>query len=168
MIPRMEDPKLATATDLFFSGLSIPKNTSNSVESVVTPINVDQIPRLNTLKKYLVRIDYAPNGGLNPHHTHPRGTEILVTNSMLDLLHPTQIILISKTIYPEDVFIFPIGLINFQQNVGKTKAVAFAGLSSQNPSVITIANVVFGSNPSINPNVLTRSFQLSNKVVKYL
>ncbi|MBA0859708.1 hypothetical protein Goshw_009854, partial [Gossypium schwendimanii] len=32
-----------------------------------------------------------------------------------------------------DVFVFPIGLIHFQQNVGKINAVAFAGLSSQNP-----------------------------------
>ncbi|WRX25371.1 Cupin 1 - like 10 [Theobroma cacao] len=73
-----KDPKLATVNDFFFSGLNIPKNTSNSVGSVVTPVNVDQIPGLNTLGISLVRIDYAPNGGLNPPHTHPRGTEILV------------------------------------------------------------------------------------------
>ncbi|KAK8589641.1 hypothetical protein V6N12_024034 [Hibiscus sabdariffa] len=41
-------PKLATAND-FFLGLNIPKNTSNSVGSVVSPVNVDQIPGLNTL-----------------------------------------------------------------------------------------------------------------------
>ncbi|MBA0654151.1 hypothetical protein Goklo_021221 [Gossypium klotzschianum] len=59
-------------------GLNIPKSTSNSVGSVVTPVNIDQIPGLNTLSISLVRIDYAPNGGLNPPHTHPRGTKILV------------------------------------------------------------------------------------------
>ncbi|XVF06498.1 hypothetical protein REPUB_Repub06bG0053500 [Reevesia pubescens] len=167
-----KDPKLATANDFFFSGLNIPKNKSNSVGSVVTPVNVDQIPALNTLGISLARIDYAPNGGLNPPHTHPRGTEILVVLEGelyvgFVTSNPNNR-LISKTLYPGDVFVFPIGLIHFQQNVGMTKAVAFAGLSSQNPGVITIANAVFGSNPPINPFVLTRSFQLSKKMVKNL
>ncbi|KAE8689118.1 Germin-like protein subfamily 1 member 15 [Hibiscus syriacus] len=53
--------------------------------------------------------------------------------------------LFSKILYP-----VPIGLIHFQFNIGNTPAVAFAGLSSQNAGVITIANAVFGSNPPIN------------------
>ncbi|XP_024014662.1 germin-like protein subfamily 1 member 11 isoform X3 [Eutrema salsugineum] len=57
------------------------------------------------------------------------------------------------------------GLIHFQANVGRSPAVAFAALSSQNPGVVTIANTVFGSNPPINPNVLARAFQLDPKVV---
>ncbi|KAK8689668.1 hypothetical protein V6N13_088381 [Hibiscus sabdariffa] len=167
-----KDPKLATANDFFFPGLNIPKNTSSSVGSVVTPVNVEQIPGLNTLGISLVRIDYAPNGGLNPPHTHPRATEILVV--LEGILYVGFVTsspnnrLISKTLYPGDVFVFPIGLIHFQQNVGKTNAVAFAGLSSQNPGVIAIANAVFGSNPPIKVDVLSRAFQLSNKIVKYL
>ncbi|KAL4611323.1 hypothetical protein ACB092_08G115300 [Castanea dentata] len=51
---------------------------------------------------------------------------------------------------------------------GQTNAVAFAGLSSQNPGLITIASTVFGSNPPINPNVLTKAFQLDKNVVDYL
>ena len=72
-----KDPKLANANDFFFSGLNIPRNTSNPVGSTVTPVNVDQIPGLNTLGISFVRIDYAPYG-LNPPHTHPCATEILV------------------------------------------------------------------------------------------
>ncbi|PPD92581.1 hypothetical protein GOBAR_DD10494 [Gossypium barbadense] len=144
-----KDPKLAKAEDFYYSGLNIPRNTSNPVGSTVTPVNVAQIPGLNTLGISLVRIDYGPNGGLNPPHTHPRATEILV-------------------LYPGDVFVFPIGLIHFQFNVGKTKAVAFAGLSSQNPGVITIANAVFGPNPSINPDILVKALQLDKNVVKKL
>uniref|UniRef100_A0A2N9FLU1 Cupin type-1 domain-containing protein n=1 Tax=Fagus sylvatica TaxID=28930 RepID=A0A2N9FLU1_FAGSY len=56
--------------------------------------------------------------------------------------------------------------VNF--NVGKTNAIAIAGLSSQNAGVITIANAVFGSNPPINPDVLTKAFQLDKNVVQYL
>ncbi|KAL6324811.1 hypothetical protein AAG906_018338 [Vitis piasezkii] len=53
-------------------------------------------------------------------------------------------------------------------NVGKTKAVAIAALSSQNPGVITIANAVFGSKPAISADVLTKAFQVDKKVVDYL
>ncbi|MFQ6634947.1 hypothetical protein Gotur_011221 [Gossypium turneri] len=166
------DPKFVTVDDFFFSGLNISRDTSNPVGSVVTPVNVDQILGLNTMGISLVRIDYAPYGGLNPPHTHPRATEILVV--LEGILYVGFVTsnpnnrLVSKVLYPGDVFVFPIGLIHFQQNVGKTNAVAFAGLSSHNPGVITIANTVFGSNPPINPDVLTRAFQLDNNVVKYL
>ncbi|XP_017976570.1 PREDICTED: F-box protein At5g07610 [Theobroma cacao] len=37
-------------------------------------------------------------------------------------------------------------------------AVALAALSSQNPGVITIANAAFGSDPSINPDLLAKAF----------
>jgi hypothetical protein len=74
----------------------------------------------------------------------------------------------SKVLNKGDVFVFPIGLIHFQFNVGKTNAIALAGLSSQNPGVITIANAVFGSNPPINPDVLAKAFQVDHKVIEYL
>nr|GMD58469.1 putative germin-like protein 2-1 [Ipomoea batatas] len=60
------------------------------------------------------------------------------------------------------------GLIHFQFNIGHSKAIAFAGLSSQNPGVITIANAVFGSDPPISPNVLTKAFQVDKNVINYL
>ncbi|CAH8360781.1 unnamed protein product [Eruca vesicaria subsp. sativa] len=73
--------------------------------------------------------------------------------------------LFTKTLSKGDAFVFPEGLIHFQFNVGRSPAVAFAALSSQNPGVVTIANTVFGSNPPINPNVLSRAFQLDPRVV---
>ncbi|GMI65124.1 germin-like protein 9 [Hibiscus trionum] len=167
-----KDPKLATADDFFFSGLNICKNTTNPVGSTVTPVNVVQIPGLNTLGISLVRIDYAPNGGLNPPHTHPRATEILVV--MEGTLYVGFITsnpdnrLITKVLNQGDVFVFPVGLVHFQFNVGKCNAVAIAAMSSQNPGVIALANAVFGSNPSINPDVLSKAFKLDRNMAKNL
>ncbi|KAF9620563.1 hypothetical protein IFM89_013228 [Coptis chinensis] len=166
-----KDAKLATANDFFFSGLRKPGNTSNQLGSMVTPANVDQIPGLNTLGISLVRIDYAPYG-LNPPHTHPRATEALAvlegTLSVGFVTSNPDNRLFTKVLYPGDVFVFPEGLIHFQFNIGKTKAVAFAGLSSQNPGVITIAKSVFGSNPPISDDVLAKAFQIDKKMVDYL
>ncbi|PQM38862.1 germin-like protein subfamily 1 member 20 [Prunus yedoensis var. nudiflora] len=167
-----KDPKLANANDFFLSGFQIPRSTQNPVGSTVTPASVDQIAGLNTLGISLARIDFGPNG-LNPPHTHPRGTEILV------VLEGTLYVgfvtsngdgnrLFTKVLNKGDVFVFPIGLIHFQLNVGHVNAVALAALSSQNPGVITIANAVFGSKPPINPDVLAKAFQVDNKVVNYL
>ncbi|KAJ0078497.1 hypothetical protein Patl1_23059 [Pistacia atlantica] len=166
-----KDPMLVRAEDFFFTGLNIPGNTNNPVGSNVTTVNVEQIPGLNTLGISAVRIDYAPFGQ-NPPHTHPRATEILIA------LEGTLLVgfvtsnpdnkLFTKVLNKGDVFVFPIGLIHFQFNIGRINAVAFAGLSSQNPGVITIANAVFGSDPPINPDFLARAFQLDVNVVKYL
>ncbi|TXG66189.1 hypothetical protein EZV62_007464 [Acer yangbiense] len=166
-----KDPKLATPNDFFFSGLNLPKDTSNPIGSNVTQVNVAQIAGLNTLGVSLARIDYAPYGQ-NPPHTHPRASEILfVQEGTLYVGFVTsnpENKLFTKVLNKGDVFVFPIGLIHFQFNIGKTNAVAFAGLSSQNPGVITIANAVFGSDPPINPDFLAKAFQLDQKVVKSL
>ncbi|XVF06493.1 hypothetical protein REPUB_Repub06bG0053000 [Reevesia pubescens] len=140
----------------------MPGNTSNELGSKVTPVNVEQIPGLNTLGISLARIDYAPYGGLNPPHTYPHATEILV------VLEGTLYVgffasnqdnrLITKFLYPGDVFVFLVGLIHFQFNIRNTNAIAFVGLNSQNLGVITIANAIFGSTPPINPDVLTKAF----------
>ncbi|XP_057492318.1 germin-like protein subfamily 1 member 13 [Actinidia eriantha] len=166
-----KDPKMAKAEDFFFSGFLTPGNTSNKVGSYVTPVNVMQIPGLNTLGISMVRVDYAPYGQ-NPPHTHPRATEILVvlegTLYVGFVTSNPENRLFTKVLYPGDAFVFPVGLIHFQFNPGKTNAVAVAGLSSQNPGVITIANAVFGSNPKISDDVLTKAFQVDKNVVDYL
>ncbi|KAI3453557.1 hypothetical protein Pfo_010220 [Paulownia fortunei] len=171
-----KNPNMVTADDFFFSGLNKPGNTSNPLGSKVTPVTVNQLAGLNTLGISLARVDFAPYG-LNPPHTHPRATEILVvvegtlyvgfvTSNPANPNMKNK--LFTKTLYPGDVFVFPAGLIHFQFNVGKNKAVAYAGLSSQNPGVITIANAVFGSEPPISADVLTKAFQVDKNVIKYL
>ncbi|KAL5977261.1 hypothetical protein ACLOJK_021605 [Asimina triloba] len=166
-----KDPKLARADDFSFSGLHKPGNTSNRFGANVTAVNVAQIAGLNTLGVSMVRIDLAP-GGVNPPHTHPRASEILVVlkGTMLaafvtsnpDNRH------IFKVLKKGDVFVFPEGLLHYQKNVGDGNAVAIAGLNSQNPGVISVASAVFGSEPSIPDEVLTKSFQMGKNVVDFL
>ncbi|KAI6687173.1 hypothetical protein NL676_024001 [Syzygium grande] len=167
-----KDPKQATADDFVFMGFRNPGNTSNPLGSKVTPASVNEFAGLNTLGISMARLDFAP-GGLNPPHTHPRGTEVLVVvegTLLVGFVTSNQLnnTLFTKVLYKGDVFVFPIGLIHFQLNIGNTYALAFAGLSSQNPGVITIANAVFGAKPPISDDVLTKAFQVDKKVVDYL
>ncbi|PIA36015.1 hypothetical protein AQUCO_03400128v1 [Aquilegia coerulea] len=166
-----KDPNLADATDFFYSGLHLPGNTSNFLGSDIIPVNVAHIPGLNTLGISMVRIDYAP-WGLSPPHTHPRASEILtVLEGMLYVGFVTsnpENRLITKVLQKGDVFVFPMGLVHFQRNFGYGNAVAFAAFSSQNPGVVTVANTVFGSNPRIGSEILTRAFAVDNTVVESL
>ena len=166
-----KDQATVKANNFFFSGLNIRGNTSaNKLGSSVNLVDVDKFPGLNTLGISLARIDFAPYG-LNRPHTHPRGTELLVAiEGTLLVAFVTSNLnkLFTKVLNKGDVFVFPIGLIHFQFNIGETNAVSFSSLSSQNPGLITITNAVFGSNPPINPDVLIKAFQFDKSVVDYL
>ncbi|XP_071730105.1 putative germin-like protein 2-1 [Rutidosis leptorrhynchoides] len=166
-----KDPKVVTADDFLFKGLNVMGNTSNAVGSIVTPVTVVQLKGLNTLGISMARIDFAP-WGLNPPHTHPRATEILtvIEGSILVgfVTSNPENRLITKLLQKGDVFVFPQGLIHFQQNVGNGYVVAIAALSSQNPGVITIANAVFGSNPDISADILAKAFQVDANVISQI
>ncbi|MBA0687195.1 hypothetical protein Goari_014750, partial [Gossypium aridum] len=64
--------------------------------------------------------------------------------------------LITKALYPEDIFLCPFHRIGFQFNMGKMSAIALAVLSNQNLGIII---PIFGSNPSINSDVLVKALQ---------
>ncbi|KAH7526073.1 hypothetical protein JRO89_XSUnG0066800 [Xanthoceras sorbifolium] len=163
-----KDPLMVQASDFSFSGLHITGNTSNAVGFSAKAVNVVQVPGLNTLGISMVRLDYAP-WGTNPPHTHPRASEILtVVEGSLEVGFVTsnpENRLISKVLQKGDVFVFPVGLVHFQRNVGHGNAVAIAALSSQNPGTITIANAVFGSNAPIASDLLAKAFQVDKKIV---
>ncbi|KAL4627866.1 hypothetical protein ACB092_05G196600 [Castanea dentata] len=165
------DPKLAQADHFFLSGVDKAGNTSNPLGSSVTPVTVAQIPGLNTLGIALARLDYAP-WGLIPLHFDPRATEVLtVLEGSLYVGFVTSNPnnqFISKVLQKGDVFVFPVGLIHFQQNEGQGKAISISALSSQNPGIITVANAVFGSKPSIADDILFKAFQVDKSLIDYL
>ncbi|XP_039127032.1 putative germin-like protein 2-1 [Dioscorea cayenensis subsp. rotundata] len=166
-----KNPKTVKAKDFFLSGFNKPGNTMNPLGINLTPATVAQLPGLNTLGLSLVRIDYAP-GGVNPPHTHPRASEIIVvlegtlyagfvTSSPNDILY-------SKVLSAGDVFVFPQGLTHFSMNYGYSNAVALVALNSQKPGRIIAANNVFGSKPLISDDLLAKAFQLSKETVDKL
>ncbi|CAJ2657911.1 unnamed protein product [Trifolium pratense] len=166
-----KDPKLVEANDFFFSGLHIAGNTTNPVGSKVTPVFASQLPGLNTLGISLARVDIAP-WGVNPPHTHPRATEIFTilegTVEVGFITSNPENRHFWKVLHKGDVFVFPVGLIHYQRNIGYDNVVAIAALSSQNPGAITIGNAVFGATPNIASEVLVKAFQLDKNTINYL
>ncbi|MCD9645022.1 hypothetical protein HAX54_033664 [Datura stramonium] len=136
-----KNPILVNVNDFYYGGLNIPHNKTTQSGVRVTSVNVSQVPGLNTLGISMSRIDYVP-GAINPPHIHPRGTEMLVV--LEGSLHVGFITsspenrLFSRVIHTGDVFVFPIGLVHFQMNVGSENAIALLSMNSQNPGLITI------------------------------
>ncbi|CAI0550708.1 unnamed protein product [Linum tenue] len=166
-----KNPAWVQANDFAFSGLHNPGNTGNPFGSAITPVTVAQIPALNTLGISMVRIDYAPWGVVVPHY-HPRATEIItVIEGSLEVGFVTSNPdnrLISKTLQKGDVFVFPVGLVHYQRNIGNMNAVTISGLNSQNPGVITIGNAVFDSKPDISTDILAKAFQVNKNIVQQI
>ncbi|CAK7329412.1 unnamed protein product [Dovyalis caffra] len=167
-----KNPSFATIEDFTYSGLNVPGNTSNQLRVHVNLITADVMPGLNTLGISLARIDLEPNGGLNPPHYHPRGSEVLLV--LEGTLYAGFVTsnpdhrLYSKILKQGDLIVYPTGLIHFQFNVGKTPAVAIAAFTSQNPGVNTVSNAIFGANWPINPEVLVTAFHMDRKLVEDL
>ncbi|CAN1233709.1 Germin-like protein subfamily 1 member 16 [Linum perenne] len=157
-----KNPSLATIDDFTYSGLNFPRNTDNKIGANLTVIDTTVIPGMNTLGISLVRIDLAAEGGLNPPHEHPRTlyAGFVATNPAHRLF--------AKVLHAGDVIVFPVGMIHFQYNIGKTPALAFAALGSQNPGIMTIGNSMFGADPPINVAMLADAFQLEEKDVRDL
>ncbi|XP_062208812.1 germin-like protein 1-1 [Phragmites australis] len=152
-----------TADDFFFAGLKNPGNTNNPAGSVVTAGTVEKFPGVNTLGVSIARIDYAP-GGQNPPHTHPRATEIVfVLEGTLEVgFITTANKLFTKTITKGEVFVFPRGLVHFQQNRGYGPAAVIAAFNSQLQGTQAIAATLFGAAPPVPTDILAKAFKIGN------
>ncbi|KAM3290929.1 hypothetical protein P3S67_019218 [Capsicum chacoense] len=138
-----KNPENVTAEDFFSSSLNMPGNTSNQLGFAVTGVNGSEI---------IVVLEGILYAGFVTSTTGPN-----MKNKLF-----------SKILHSGDVFVFPIGLIHFLLNVGKTKAVAFAGLSSPLSGYNIVANTLFSSHPPINDDILAKAFQVDKKIVDYI
>jgi quercetin dioxygenase-like cupin family protein len=152
-----------SADDFFFPGLRNPGNTNNPAGSVVTAANVEKFPGVNTLGVSIARIDYAP-GGQNPPHTHPRATEIIfVLEGTLEVgFITTANKLFTKIVNKGDVFVFPRGLVHFQQNRGHGPAAVVSAFNSQLQGTQAIAMTLFGATPPVSSDILAKAFRIDN------
>ncbi|XP_019161363.1 PREDICTED: germin-like protein subfamily 1 member 13 isoform X1 [Ipomoea nil] len=173
-----KNPKLVMADDFYMAaGFNTPAGGINlsSVGLITKLLDVNQFPGLNTMGLSIGRIDFAPNG-LIPLHTHPRGSEVVfvlegtvyVGFITSNPLNGEKNKLFAKILNPGDSFIFPMGLVHFLYNVGRTNALLFAAFNSQNPGFVSLANSAFGSAPPISEDVLTKAFRLDKTVINYL
>ncbi|GAQ77744.1 hypothetical protein KFL_000030230 [Klebsormidium nitens] len=153
-----------TGSNFAFRGLNN-VNVTSGQGSGARSANVATFPALTLIKKLLALpvqgisytyINYAPCGQ-NPIHTHPRATELLfvIEGQLYVGFVDTNNTLFSTTLNAGDAFVFPRGLIHFQQNTSPYGgARALAALNSQNPGTQRVGSALFL--PSGIPGTITQ------------
>ncbi|XP_074321605.1 putative germin-like protein 2-1 [Silene latifolia] len=164
-----KNPKDVSINDFIHKGFNVAGNTSNIQGANATLVDESLFPGLNTLGVAMARVDFAPYG-LNTPHLHPLGSEIfaVMEGSLYAGFVTTDNKLFDTVIGPGDMIVFPQGLVHFQLNIGDGKALAIASFGSQNPLRVNVPNALFGTNPPILDDVLTKAFQVDGNVIDKL
>uniref|UniRef100_A0A0A8ZS07 Germin-like protein n=1 Tax=Arundo donax TaxID=35708 RepID=A0A0A8ZS07_ARUDO len=159
-----KDPATVVANDFFFPGVDRPGGT-DSRRYGFSALSV-QIPGLNTLGASHARIDVAP-GGVFPLHYHPRASETAVVLEGAVYFgfvtsYPENK-LFAKVLRKGDVFAVPQGLVHFLYNNGTAPAALYATLSSQNPGLVLLGDVLFGA--GLADDLLAKTFLTDRETV---
>ncbi|KAK2350575.1 hypothetical protein P8452_10923 [Trifolium repens] len=161
-----KNSSLATVEDFIFSGIKSPGNFKETGFTSMG-VNSNVFPGLNTLGVSFVRADFDV-GGVNVPHFHPRATEVAIVleGKIYSGFVDTKNKIFAKVLEKGEVMVFPRGLVHFQMNVGDVPATIFGSFDSQNPGLMKIPNVVFGS--EIKDELLEKAFGLNSKELSKL
>ncbi|KAL9434317.1 hypothetical protein AB3S75_029033 [Citrus x aurantiifolia] len=159
-------PASNVTSDDFFTDFSKDPTTFDVFKRAVTFGDVFGFPAVNTQGVALFRIDLDV-GGINPPHTHPRGTEagIVTRGTVLVGLVTTNNTFFSKVLTPGKVFLIPRALVHFQLNVGNEPATFIPIFNTQNPGVSDSIGTIFDATPPVPNEVLTKSFRVGDDVI---
>ncbi|KAF8677987.1 hypothetical protein HU200_046344 [Digitaria exilis] len=160
-------PQASVVDDDFFStAIAAAASTNNPFGVNSTRATASTFPGLNTLGVSITRVDMAP-GGLNPPHSHPRASELVMVLKGEVTVGFTSSAnrLYSKVVRENELFIVPRGLQHFQLNTGAGDAMFVAMFDSQSPGVVTPTFAMFATKPAMPMEVLTKTFLTSQDEV---
>ena len=159
-------PPSAVVDDDFSAAIASAASTANPFGANSTRATVSTFPGLNTLGVSITRVDLAP-GGLNPPHSHPRASELVMVLSGEVMVGFTSSAnrLYSKVVRENELFVVPRGLQHFQLNTGAGDAVFLAMFDSQSPGVVTPTFAMFSTKPAMPMEVLTKTFLMGEDEV---
>ncbi|XBI74263.1 putative germin-like protein 9-2 [Triticum dicoccoides] len=133
----------------------------------LTKASMAEFPALNGQSVSYARLVFPP-GTVNPTHTHPRASELLlVLDGALSVgFVDTAGKLYTKDLVSGDMFVFPKGLVHYQYNQGTTTAVALSAFGSANAGTVSVPVTVFGT--GVDDAVLAKSFKTDLPTIQKL
>ncbi|XP_047054618.1 germin-like protein 1-2 [Lolium rigidum] len=163
-------PASTVVDDDFFSAAMVSgPSTDNPFGVNSTRATVSAFPGLNTLGLSITRTDLAP-GGINPPHSHPRGSELVLVlkgEVMVGFTSATNR-LYSKVVKENELYVVPRGLQHFQLNVGTGDAVFMAMFDAQSPGLVVPTLGLFATKPAMPMEVLTKTFLMGEDEVNVI
>ncbi|KAK6135992.1 hypothetical protein DH2020_030264 [Rehmannia glutinosa] len=125
----------------------------------VTKATLAEFPALDGQSISFAVLEFPP-GGINPPHTHPRASELLlVTLGTLEVAFiDTKNVPFTQILRTGDMFVFPKGLVHFQYNRNHQQpAAAVSAFGSANAGTVSVPTSVFGT--GIDDVILAKAFK---------
>ncbi|ERN13027.1 hypothetical protein AMTRI_Chr11g151170 [Amborella trichopoda] len=160
-------PKNLTSANPNFFTFTGMRNLEFTRTFKVTKASKAEFPALEGQSVSYAVLQY-PAGSINPVHTHPRSSELLlVFRGSLEVgFVDTTGKLYSKTLQRGDMFVFPKGLVHYQYNANDQHAVAVSAFGSASAGTVSVPSTLFASR--ISDDVLAKSFKTNVATVKKL
>lgn len=123
-----------------------------------TKASVVEFPALNGQSVSLAVLKF-PGGSINPLHTHPRASELLILiGGELEVgVVDTKNVLYTQVLQPGDIFVFPKGLVHYQYNPLNIPAYAISAFGSANAGTVSLPKTIFTS--GIDDSILAEAFK---------
>jgi quercetin dioxygenase-like cupin family protein len=133
----------------------------------ISKASMAEFPALNGQSVSYARLTF-PAGTVNPTHTHPRASELLlVIEGALSVgFIDTTGKLYTEDLVVGDMFVFPKGLVHYQSNQGPNVAIALSGFGSASAGTVSVPVTVFGT--GVDDAVLAKSFKTDVATVQKL
>ncbi|CDP17665.1 unnamed protein product [Coffea canephora] len=168
MVFARKDPSLATVEDFSFSGLHKAGNSNDAFGGKTTIVKVEVFPGRNILGTSITRVDIGPRG-INRLKSENFHLHSLFSYQLIHLFLPLEgtLLLGFVTSNPEnqvnegDVFVFSMGLIHFQYNLGSVPVAALNFLKCS-LQILSFDHI----HPPIEKDILAKAFQVDRTVEK--
>ncbi|CAL5090297.1 unnamed protein product [Urochloa decumbens] len=150
-----------------YTGLRAAVTSPAPANFTVTKASMAEFPALNGQSVSFAALSYPP-GSVNPVHTHPRASELLlVVDGALSVgFVDTAGKLFAQDLATGDMFVFPKGTVHWQCNKGNQPARALSAFGSAAAGLVSVPVTVFGT--GIDDTVLAKSFKTDVDTVQKL
>ncbi|CAL5075509.1 unnamed protein product [Urochloa decumbens] len=150
-----------------YTGLRAAVTSTAPANFTVTKASMAEFPALNGQSVSFAALSYPP-GSVNPVHTHPRASELLlVVDGALSVgFVDTAGKLFAQDLATGDMFVFPKGTVHWQCNKGNQPARALSAFGSAAAGLVSVPVTVFGT--GIDDTVLAKSFKTDVDTVQKL
>ncbi|TKW31946.1 hypothetical protein SEVIR_2G139300v4 [Setaria viridis] len=167
IVPLSANPGNISGEFFTYTGLRAALAAQAPANFTVTKASMAEFPALNGQSVSFAVLSYPP-GSVNPTHTHPRASELLlVVDGTLSVgFVDTAGKLFTQDLATGDMFVFPKGTVHWQYNQGGNSARALSAFGSAAAGTVSVPVTVFGT--GIDDAVLARSFKTDVATVEKL
>ncbi|CAL5075511.1 unnamed protein product [Urochloa decumbens] len=167
IVPLFAIPGNITGAFFTYTGLRAAVTSPAPANFTVTKASMAEFPALNGQSVSFAALSYPP-GSVNPTHTHPRASELLlVVDGALSVgFVDTAGKLFTQDLATGDMFVFPKGTVHWQFNQGNQPAKAISAFGSAAAGLVSVPVTVFGT--AIDDVVLAKSFKTDVDTVRKL